>query len=260
MSDLKPKENKTGPKTEAGLQAVSAHAKSLDHSAWTSNPEAVKAIEVAKRLRQTKHGMYAAIPIICKGVACPYAEQCELYQLGMAPVGEKCPMEIAAIEDLFVRYCSDLNVDPEDPAQQVDAIMVKELVDLDIAMLRCDKKMAINADFVINQVVGVSDDGDAYTREELHPLTEYKEKLRSQKYKTLNLLNSTRKDKQGSKISVEFDPSERAAQMLKVKQEMEIIEEEGELQEQEYYKKIERMKNNVVEVEPILIDSEEEVK
>lgn len=246
---------KTGPKTEAGLQAVSAHGKSLNHSAWTENPEAVKAIEVARRLRATKHGMYASIPIICKAEACPYAEQCELFQMGMAPYGEKCPVEIAAIEDLFRRYCSDLNVDPEDPTQQVDAIMVKELVDIDVSMLRCDKKMAISADFILDQVVGMTDDGDAVVRQELHPLTEYKEKLRTQKYKTLNLLNSTRKDKQGSNLNVTFDPSERAAQMLKIKEEMKELEKIDEEQEQEYYKKIERMKN-VVEVEPIIVDEQ----
>lgn len=249
--------SKTGPKTEAGLQAVSEQGKELDHTAWTNNPEAVKAIEIAKRLRQTKHGMYASVPIICKAEACPYADQCELAQMGIAPYGEKCPMEIAAIEDLFQRYCSDMDINPEDAGQQVDAIMVKELVDLDISMLRCDKKMAISADFIIDNVVGVSDDGEAITREELHPLTEYKEKLRTQKYKTLNLLNSTRKDKQGSKISVEFDPSERAAQMLKVKEEMEMLEQSEQDAEEEYYKKMHRLENNIVDVEPIMVDDNE---
>lgn len=243
---------KTGPKTRAGLQAVSENAKKLNHSAWTTNPEAVQAIEIAKRLRQTKHGMYASVPIICKAEGCPYAEQCELQQMGMAPYGEKCPMEIAAIEDLFVRYCNDLNVNPEDPAQQVDAIMIKELVDLDVAMLRCDKKMAISADFILDQVVGVTEDGDAITRQELHPLTEYKEKLRAQKYKTLNLLNSTRKDKEGSKISVRFDPSERAAQMLKVKEEFELIEEQEKEAEKAYYEKIKRLKGDVIEIDPVM--------
>lgn len=244
----------TGPKTEAGLQAVSEHAKQLDHSAWTRNPAAVQAIEIAKRLRNTKHGMYASVPIICKAEACPYAESCELQQMGMAPYADKCPMEIAAIEDLFQRYCSDMNINPEDPKQQVDAIMVKEVVDIDISMLRCDKKMAISADFIIDNVVGVSEEGEAITRQELHPLTEYKEKLRAQKFKTLNLLNSTRKDKEGSKLQVVFDPSERAAQMLRVKEEMQVLNEKEDDAEQEYYNKMRRLKNEVIDVEPIVVD------
>lgn len=244
--------SKTGPKTEAGLQAVATNAQELDHSAWTTNPSAVQAIEIAKRLRATKHGMYASVPIICKAESCPYAESCELQQMNIAPYGDKCPMEIAAIEDLFTRYCSDMNIDPEDKAQQVDAIMVKEVVDIDISMLRCDKKMAISADFIIDQVVNVTDDGEVISRQELHPLTEYKEKLRAQKFKTLNLLNSTRKDKSGSKLNVTFDPSERAAQMLKVQEDMKALEEQEDDAEQAYYDKMRRLKNDIIDVEPIL--------
>lgn len=241
-----------GPVTEAGLQAAAEHGRNLDHSAWTRNPAAVQAIEVAKRLRHTKHGLYASVPIICKAEACPYAEQCELQQMQLAPYGEKCPMEIAAIEDLFVRYCKDMNINPEDPNQQVDAIMVKEVVDLDISMLRCDKKMAVSADFIIDQVVSVTEDGEAISRQELHPLTEYKEKLRTQKYKTLNLLNSTRKDKEGSKTTVVFDPSARAAEMLKIKQDMAMLDDKEEDAEQAYYEKMRRLKNDVIDVEPIM--------
>lgn len=245
----------TGPKTEAGLQAVSVNAQELDHTAWTQNPAAVQAIEVAKRLRNTKHGMYASVPIICKAEGCPYADSCELQQMQMAPYGEKCPMEIAAIEDLFKRYCNDMNINPEDPLQQVDAIMVKEVVDIDISMLRCDKKMAISADFIIDQVVSVDEEGNAISRQELHPLTEYKEKLRAQKFKTLNLLNSTRKDKEGSKTTVVFDPSERAAQMLKMQKDMMKIEADEDEAEKAYYEKMQRLKNgsnDIIDVEPIM--------
>jgi hypothetical protein len=248
--------SKTGPKTEAGLQAVSEQAKSLDHSAWTSNPAAVQAIDIAKRLRQTKHGMYASVPIICKAEACPYADSCELQQMGLAPYGDKCPMEIAAIEDLFQRYCSDMNINPEDPRQQVDSIMVKEVVDIDISMLRCDKKMAISADFIIDQVVNVDEEGNSITRQELHPLTEYKEKLRAQKFKTLNLLNSTRKDKEGSKVQVTFDPSERAAQMLKIKEDMKALDNQEDDAEKAYYEKMRRLNNDVIDVEPITNEDE----
>jgi hypothetical protein len=244
----------TGPKTGAGLQAAAVNAQSLDHSAWTRNPEAVQAIEIAKRLRNTKHGMYASVPIICKAESCPYAESCELQQMGLAPFGDKCPMEIAAIEDLFQRYCGDMNIDPSDEAQQVDAIMVKEVVDLDISMLRCDKKMAINADFIIDQVVGMSDDGSPISRQELHPLTEYKEKLRAQKFKTLNLLNSTRKDKEGGKVSVSFDPSQRASEMLKMQTDMVMLEQTEDEAEKAYYQKMDRLAgggSQVMEVEPI---------
>lgn len=246
---------KTGPKTETGKLAVSQN---LNPTGWTKNPEAVKAIEVARRLRATKHGLYASVPILCKAEQCPYADACELQQIGMAPYGEKCPIEIAAIEELFYRYCEELGIDPEDKSNTVDLVMVKELVDIDIALLRCDKKMAISADFIIDQVVGVDEDQMPVTRKELHPLTEYKEKLRNSKYKTLQLLNSTRKDKAGDKITFQMDASKRAAELLKVKQDFIELEEEEKNLEESYYKKIHSQ--NVIDVEPIdYVDHEEEL-
>lgn len=236
-------------------QAIAKIKKMEENNEWYSNPEANQALMIAKRLRKTKNGMYAAVPIICRAEGCPYAEACELAKIGIAPFGEKCPMEIAAMEDLFGRYCADLNVDPNDESQQVDAIMIKELVDIDISMLRCDKKMAISADFIIDNVIATNEDDEPITRKELHPLTEYKEKLRAQKYKTLNLLNSTRKDKNGNTLNVALSPSERAAQLISIKNAVVVNSEEEDVAEREYYEKMKRMKNGdseVIDVQPIL--------
>lgn len=252
---------KTGPKTEAGLQAVAAHARELDHSAWTKNPEAVEAINVAKRLRNTKHGLYASVPIICKAETCPYAHSCPLLEQGIAPYGEKCPIEIAAIEDLFGRYAEQFDIDLENrkASETVDLMMVKDLVDADIGLLRCDNKMAWDADYVINNTVGMTEDGEPITRQELHPLTEYREKLINRKHKTFQLLNSTRKDKEGTKLTVTADPSVKAAEMLQVQKDMEMLQDQEDKAEEEYYSKLNRMNSgneDIIDIEPV--DFEEE--
>lgn len=249
--------SKTGAKTEAGLQAVRENAKKLDHSAWTKNPEAVEAIDRAKRLRATKHGLYASVPIICKAEACPYAYSCPLLEEGMAPYGEKCPIEIAAIEDLFQRYAEQFGIDLENrkPSDTVDLMMIKDLVDADIALLRCDNKMAWDADYVINNTVGVTEDGETITRQELHPLTEYREKLINRKHKTFQLLNSTRKDREGSKIIIDVDPSQKASEMLKIQSEMKEIHELEEQRKREYYEKLNSP--DIIDVEPIEFEEED---
>lgn len=240
----------TGPRTEAGKMVVSQN---LNPTAWTQNPAAVQAIDVARRLRSTKHGLYASVPIICKAEGCPYRDACPLMQMQMAPFGEKCPIEIAAIEDLFERYCTDLNIDRDDPRNTVDLIMVKELVDIDVSLLRCDNKMAIDADFIIDNVVGMTEEGEALTKKELHPVVEYKEKLRSSKNKTLQLLNSTRRDKQGTKLTVELDPSSRAAQMIKVQDDMASHMEKEDEAEEAYYRKM-RGEDNIIDINPIDVE------
>lgn len=255
--------SKSGPKTESGLAALSAQAKELDHSAWTRNPEAVEAINIAKRLRNTKHGLYASVPIICKAEACPYAHSCPILEAGIAPYGEKCPIEIAAIEDLFERYAEqfDINMEKRDSSETVDLMMIKDLVDADIGLLRCDNKMAWDADYVISNTVAMTEDGEPITRQELHPLTDYREKLINRKHKTFQLLNSTRKDKEGTKLTVTTDPSVQAAEMLQVRKDMKIFQGEEKDAEAEYYKKLNRMNStdeNVIDVEPIDYEEEDE--
>ena len=251
----KKERSKTGPKTEAGLRAVSAAAKEWDHSAWTKNPKAVEAIEVAKRMRNTKHGLYANVPIICKADNCPYAHSCPLLEQELAPFGDKCPIEIAAIEDLFSRYLEEIGIDPNDRSKTIDMMLVKDLVDADIGILRCDNKMAWDADYIIDNVIGVSDEGEAITKKELHPLTEFKEKLITRKNKTMQLLNSTRKDKAGDKITLQVDPSERAAEMLKVQKDMVAHFDSEEEAERKFMAKMNKSKESeIIEVEPIEIE------
>ncbi len=252
----------TGPRTESGKLVVS---QSLNPTAWTKNPAAVEAIQIAKRLRNTKHGLYAQVPIICKSDGCPYKESCPLFSMDIAPHGEKCPIEIAAIEDLFDRYCDDLKIDKNDVNSTVDLLMVKDLVDIDVSLLRCDQKMAIDADFIIQNAVGMTADGDPILKQELHPVVEYKEKLRNSKNKTLQLLNTTRRDKQGTKIVMELDPSQRASQMLKVQAEVENLNSQEDEQKRQYYErlresnpdlaeKIAPQPKTVIDVEPIGMD------
>lgn len=247
----------TGPRTEAGKMVVSQN---LNPTAWTQNPAAVQAIEVAKRLRNTKHGLYASVPIICKSESCPYRQSCPLIEMQIAPHGEKCPIEIAAIEDLFERYCADLKIDRDDPRNTVDLLMVKDIVDIDVSLLRCDNKMAIDADFIIQNAIGMTEEGEAIVKQELHPVVEYKDKLRASKNKMLQLLNSTRRDKEGTRITVEMDPSQRAAQMMKIQSEMAGLDNAEEDAEKAYY---ERMRNagqvidvTPIDVEPIGLDPE----
>lgn len=236
---------KSGPKSGAGKLRV---VQNSIVETWNDDPHLRESITVARRMRNTKHGLYANVPIICKGDGCPYKGNCFLYEQNMAPTGQKCPIEIAAIEDLVERYCKDLNIDPNDPRHTIDLVMVKELVDIDVALLRCDNKMAITADFILDNVVNVTDDGNAIYRQELHPVIEYKEKLRNSKYKTLQLLNSTRKDKEGSKVHIQMDPSERAAEMMKLKKQLEIIDVESAEDEERYYEKCNPV---AIELQPV---------
>lgn len=179
--------------------------------AWQMSEKGRRAVEQAAERRALKHGFYAHIPIICRGERCPYRDTCFLIENDMAPEGERCPLEIAEVQDLFAAYVSQLNIDPENV---VDLSLVKELVDLEVSIVRCDNKLASDGDFIQEVPVGVTPKGMVITKPELHLAVEYKDRLLERRHRILQLLNATRKDKVANKFTVEIDPSSRAAEIM----------------------------------------------
>jgi hypothetical protein len=178
-------------------------------SAWNVSPRGRKALDRAVQLRTHQQAFYSAIPIVCKAEECPYAETCQLLDEDLVTVGDKCPLEIAAVEQLFQAYVDELHVD-----NIIDLSLVKELVDLDIGILRCENKLAIDADIIQEINFAITQRGQLITQPAIHKAAEYKDKLLNRRHSILQLLHSTRKDKEGSKLTINYDPSSRAAELL----------------------------------------------
>lgn len=189
------------------------------NSKWMMNSESERILASARNMRNNRprQSIVQGIPLVCRAEQCPFNETCPLFQADLAPKNERCPIEIAAIEDLFDRYCNEFGIRQDDEGSTVDLLMVKELVDTDIMLVRCDNKLAIDADFIVENVVGQTQNGDTLVRKELHTASTYKEMLRNSKYKTLQLLNATRKDKDGHG-KVEKTEQERIAEMMALMQ------------------------------------------
>lgn len=180
-------------------------------SIW-GNPS-LQTQENVKKSQKTitmKHGMFASIPIICQGRACPYFDTCWIPEPDLQ-VGDRCPIEIAAIIERFDAYCQELNVNTE--SEIIDAGLVKDVVDLEIMMVRADGYLAKDAALIRDVVAGVSPKGQEYYRPEIHQAVELKERLRKEKTRILNQLNATRKDKKLENI-VANDPSSVAARVM----------------------------------------------
>jgi len=175
---------------------------------WGIDEQATQGISKANRLVNLKHGLMAQVPIVCHGSRCPYSATCYL-EPEQRPERGRCPIEIATILSLFDRYCEHLEIDQEDI---VDLTLVKELIDLDVQLMRADHYMAARPEFVEEIPVFVTDDGIAFTRPEVSKAVEYKERIRKERHRILQLLNSTRKDKDGGKVKK--DPSSMAADIL----------------------------------------------
>ena len=178
---------------------------------WNLSDKGREAIQLAVGMAQTKHGLYASIPMLCKAEECPYAAVCPLVEMDKAPKGERCPMEIAMILKKYEEYSEEFRIDE---SNVVDMGLVKDLIDYDIQLFRAENKIAVQGDFVEDVVVTVTEGGEAITAPQLSKATEYKDKIMTKRFKILELMNSTRKDKAGDKLTVNLDPSSYASQLM----------------------------------------------
>lgn len=145
-----------------------------------------------------KHGMFASVPIICKGDKCPYFDTCTIDPQYRIP-GTRCAMEIGAIMARYEMWCAHFNINLEGSTivkeDMTDASLVRDLVDNEIQTLRAENKIALSGDFIGLTLKEVDKQGKAYYEDAVTPAAEFKMALQDKRYKILQLLNSTRKDK-----------------------------------------------------------------
>lgn len=193
-------------------------------SIWKLSDKGKSVVQKAVELNRTEFGLYASIPMVCKGEECVYAQLYPELHEGLSESGERCPVEVAMIMTRYEAYTNELDISPEDA---VDMSILRDVIDCDIQITRAENKMAIEGDFVKDVTVGVNEAGVPVTQEQISQAAQYKEKIQAKRNTALKLLNSTRKDKAGEKLNVVMDPSTYAASILKGK-EAETIEGEFE--------------------------------
>lgn len=185
---------------------------------WRLTEKGKKAVLSALQEREKKYKYLSSLPIICKGKRCAFGETCYLLKSGEAPEGERCPLEIAASVDLFYSLCKELDVKEED---FVDATLIKQLIDIEIQLLRADRLLASDGNVIQHSVVAVNEKGEPIWRPDVHKAIELKDRLMKRKHEVLTLLNATRKDKAEQKIA-SLDPSVLAAELVARKKALEM--------------------------------------
>lgn len=181
----------------------------------------------------TKHGLYAAIPLLCKGQQCPYAAVCPLLEGGMDPSGSRCPLEIGLILKQYDIYKEEFRADEDNVT---DMGLIKDLIDYDVQLFRADNRIAMAGDFIEEVTVSVTENGQEIKAPQISKAAEYKEKIMTKKHKVLQLMHATRSDKAGDKLTITLDPSSYAAHLMEqIASEMKPgqIFEEGEFEDVE---------------------------
>lgn len=178
--------------TEAEQSRLNFEASLKNQNIWGYSEVGLQAKKAAMSMLSTKHGMYARIPLSCKGDGCPYAESCHLLGYNLAPVGEYCPIETAQIEKRYMEYSLDFELDE---SSFTDRNLVAEIINLDIMIERCKALIAKEGVPVVDVVAGLSESGEAYYRPEVSKYWEAYERAQKRRNEIYQLMMATRRDK-----------------------------------------------------------------
>lgn len=168
--------------------------------------------EESSKIFRMKHGLFAGVPIICREGLCPYIKVCTVDKTKRV-VGSRCPMEAGAIVSRFESWCRHFEINIEGnrikDEDLADVSLIKDLVENEIQTLRAENRIALNADFIGKTIVEIDNKGKVYRENTVTPEAEFKLSLQEKRYKILQLLNATRKDKSKNDPNVS-SPSNRA--------------------------------------------------
>ena len=159
--------------------------------AWGLTPKAIEAKKAAMTMIATKNGLYAKVPLVCKGDACPYADQCLLLPSDLAPEGEYCPTELAQIDIRQKGYADDIGLED---SSFTDKVLMGELVTLDIILERCKALMAKDGTPVIQMSIGVDQEGNEIDQPAVSKAWEAYERVSKRRDAVYSNLMLTRKD------------------------------------------------------------------
>lgn len=161
---------------------------------WGLSQKGLSAVNGAMQMLSTKTGIYAKVPIHCKGDKCPYAEGCQILEY-FDPKGEPCPIEIANIRQKYVQYYNEFNLMDSETASYTDKALVDEIITMEIYMERCKALMAKETSPVQMIAIGIDARGKKVEQPELSKSVEAYEKFSKKRNDNYRLLMATRQDK-----------------------------------------------------------------
>lgn len=165
---------------------------------WGHSKASYEGKKAAMTMLSTKTGLYAKIPLVCKGSQCPYKDTCELLKYGLYKEGEKCSYETALIEMYYAKYKEEFGLDEPD-ATFTDKMMVKDLIDCEIKMERSQALLISEQIPIKQEAVGVTENGDVIYKDEISKAYEIHERNAKRKERILDLMLATRAAKLKSK-------------------------------------------------------------
>jgi hypothetical protein len=147
---------------------------------------------------------------------CPFASRCIFIEMGKPPIGKQCIPEVQLINHWVMQYMEEYAVDPEN---FTEVSFCNELAEIEVMLRRLNMSLSRpeNGELVIDQAVGVAQDGTPIIQKQLSPYMEQKDKLLNRKSKIVKLMVGDRQEKYKKEAALkqkeDQDPSSKQAEM-----------------------------------------------
>jgi hypothetical protein len=178
-------------------------------------PEQAKRIH--HHIQKLSTGSAAMVPLFCGGEKCPFKDRCPLFAIKKHPLGRQCLIEVQLMKEWIMRYFDEYDLDPNN---FTEVGYVNELAEIEILLMRLNMIISRpeNAELVIDQIVGMSNDGETpLVQKQISPFMDQKEKLQNRRSKIIKLMVGDRQEKYKKeaalKMRIEEDPSSKMAAM-----------------------------------------------
>ena len=165
---------------------------------WGYSQKGQVAKSAAMSMLSTKSGLYARIPITCKGSGCPYSETCALLEAGLEPYGEKCAIETELIDRAFQGYQYDFGLDEN--ASYTDLNIIKNIISCDVMMERAQALIAQEGSAIEETYAGSNEkSGEDFYNRDISKALELFERHEKQRSRLYDMMLATRKSKAAAK-------------------------------------------------------------
>ena len=177
-------------------------------AAWSEEKKS-KAVDTL-RSESVRSRIFTSIPMKCKGPDCQLASVCPLQQEGMAPVGERCPIEMSMLKQLTAELVNEFRVDEKSINELAQ---IRDLVNQEIQHIRATNILA-QEDFMQDVFAGLNErTGEVIYKKELHQAINFEDKILKRKKELRNQFLATREAKSKAGMG-QIDTSKVVSEMM----------------------------------------------
>jgi hypothetical protein len=161
-----------------------------------------------------KYETYIANQIITHN--CPFCDTCPLHEMGQAPIGESCLIEVKLLQLWRESFVLEYDIDPE---SMTELFLINELAEVELMLYRLNKNLSKpeNATLVQDEVVAVDREGNTLTKRAVSAFLAAKEALINRRNRVVKLMVGDRQEKykrdSALKLRTENDPSQSTAEL-----------------------------------------------